>query len=413
MTDGSGLVLVRRVWDWLGLGEQIDQRAGWLRGRFRPSLMVEIWSTLLLYGGSCMDHLPWLGHRGVRRLFGWKAVPNATTMGRWLRRAGDRFGELLDELLWEMVVTRWRRTGVPDSVMLLIDSTVVVRFGEKQAGAEKGYNPKKPGRPCHHPMLAFLAETGDCLGVRWRSGRANTAAGAIPWIELLVSRLRAAGVKEITVRLDKGFYSRAMMSRLDQLGVKYVLKMANYRWVKSHLSPFQQVADDPRLWTAFAPHHGVRLLTVQERAEVGREGELQIGDHEVVMTAHLVTNIEGIDALGAWRLYNSGTVVEQRIKEMAQLSVGATAVDDLGGNSLLWSMGAVAYQLLHTLRECALTGSWRRAQPERLRAWLFRMPGKLTRHARSLSLQLRRDEPLRSLLFRALDTLPVGPPLPA
>ncbi len=59
--------------------------------------------------------------------------------------------------------------------------------------------------------MAFLAETGDGLGVIWRPGNANTAAGAIPWIQALVGRLRAAGVEEITLRLDKGFFSREMV----------------------------------------------------------------------------------------------------------------------------------------------------------------------------------------------------------
>src|SRR5690606_11935313 len=77
------------------------------------------------------------------------------------------------------------------------------------------------------------------------------------------------------------------------------------------------------------------------------------------------------DQLGLGRrLYNRGAVVEHRIEELAQLGIGKTAVDDLGGNRLLWAMGALAYQLLHVIRTSALTGSWRRAQPERLRSWI-------------------------------------------
>ena len=62
----------------------------------------------------------------------------------------------LDVLLWRMVQMRWKVAGVPKAVMLLLDSHVAVRYGEKQAGAEKGYNPKKPGRRSHHPLMAFL-----------------------------------------------------------------------------------------------------------------------------------------------------------------------------------------------------------------------------------------------------------------
>lgn len=413
LTDGGGVLLVRRLWDRLGLGQRIDTEATWLRGDYRPSLLVELWIVLLLYGGGSMDDLRLLSGRGLRRLFGWKAVPDPTTFGRWLRRGGERMAEQLDAVLWQMVRGRWATAGVPRAVMLVLDSTVVQRYGLKQAGAEKGYNPTKKGRPSHHPLVAFLAETGDCLGVRWRPGNANTAAGAIPWIQTLVAQLRAAGVEEITLRLDKGFFSREMVAALEALGVSYVLKVPDHRWVRSRLSTFRRSTKDPSLWTASGTLYGARLLTTQQRREIAGQDELTLGSYETLKTAHVLTNVEGISALSAWRLYNQGALVEQRIEELGQLSVGATAVDDLGGNHLLWALGALAYQMLHTIRTTALSGAWRRAQPKRLRAWLFRLPAKLTTHARKHYVQLQRTEPLRRELLRALRRVGTGPPLPA
>ena len=126
-------------------------------------------------------------------------------------------------------------------------------------------------------------------------------------------------------------------------------------------------------------------------------------------------NIGGIHALTSWRLYNKGAVVEQRIEEMAQLSAGRTAVDDTGGNALLWSLALVACQTLHTLREHFLSGSWRTAQPKRLRLWLLRLPAKLTTHARKVYLQFLRDEPVRLCILVAMRRLnhPIPQPLPA
>jgi hypothetical protein len=414
LTDGAGLLLLRRLWDRLGLGQTIDTEAAWLHGDYRPSLLVELWIVLLLYGGGCMDDLRLLSGRGIRRLFGWRRVPDPTTFGRWLRRGGQRLARQLDGVLWQMVRARWSAAGVPRSVMLVLDSTVVQRYGLKQAGAEKGYNPTKKGRPSHHPLVAFLAETGDCLGVRWRPGNANTAAGAIPWIQALVGQLRAAGVEEITLRLDKGFFSREMVEALSALGVRYVLKVPDHQWVRSRLSAFRRSQKDLTLWTASGRLYGARLLTVQKRREIrGSEGELELGSFEVEKTAHVLTNVEAITALSAWRLYNQGALVEQRIEELGQLSVGATAVDDLGGNHLLWALGALAYEMLHTVRTTALSGRWRRAQPKRLRAWLFRLPAKLTTHARKQYVQLPRAEPLRRDLLQALRRIGTGPPLPA
>jgi hypothetical protein len=119
----------------------------------------------------------------------------------------------------------------------------------------------------------------------------------------------------------------------------------------------------------------------------------------------VLTNIAAIHALTAWRLYNRGAVVEHRIAELAQLGIGKTAVDDLGGNRLLWAMGALAYQLLHVIRTTALTGSWRRAQPERIRSWILRLPAKLTRHARKTYVQLQRSEPVRAEFLHALRSI--------
>ena len=262
----------------------------------------------------------------------------------------------------------------------MMDSTVEVRYGQKQAGAERGYNPKKRGRPCHHPLLAFIRETGDCLGVRWRAGGAHTAAGAAQWLEALVGRLRGAGVRDITVRLDKGFFSREMVRTLERLGVSFLLKVPRHGWLRGYRGPWrfsakgEAVFPGEELWTATGTLWGVRLLTVQTTRPMESDGMLDLGAYEVLRQADVLTNIPGIHALTGWRLYNRGAVVEQRIEELAQLSAGKTAVDDKGGNALLWSLAVVAYQTLHTLRETLSLRVLADAQPKRLRLWLSGCP---------------------------------------
>ena len=91
------------LFDRLGLGGWIDCRTGKEKGFFRPSLMVEAWVVLLLYGRGVMDDLPPLERRGVHRILGWVRVPDPTTFGRWLRRVAERMVPLLDTLPWYMV----------------------------------------------------------------------------------------------------------------------------------------------------------------------------------------------------------------------------------------------------------------------------------------------------------------------
>ncbi|MGH7503092.1 MAG: transposase [Longimicrobiales bacterium] len=407
-------MLLRQLWDRLDVGMWLDSRSGGIAGVYRPSLMLEILVALLWYGGGALDHVRWLGARNVRRIFGWVSVRDPTTFGRWLRRSSEALLPLLDQLLWQVVVLRWRVVGVPERMTLLLDSTVSVRYGVKQAGAEVGYNPKKRGRPSHHPMVAFVQETGDCAGVRWRPGNAHTADGAIEWLEILVARLREAGVGEITVRLDKGFFSRAMVDALQELGVSFLLKVPDYSWLRQRLGARRQSEKDPAIWTASGTLYGVRLLSCEwRRALLTEQGTLRLDTYEVTQRAHVLTNVEGIHAITAWRLYNQGAVVEQRIAELGQLAIGDTAIDHLEGNALLWQIGSLAYQLLHFARTTALAGDWQRAQPDRLRAALFRMPAKLTTHSRKHSLRIASDEPQRHTLrsaLKELERLP-GPPL--
>jgi hypothetical protein len=90
LTDGADLLLARKLWDRLGLGQRVDHEAAWLARDYRPSLLVEVWVVPLLYGGGSRDHLRSLAGRGMGRLFGWAAVPDPTTFGRFLRRGSER-----------------------------------------------------------------------------------------------------------------------------------------------------------------------------------------------------------------------------------------------------------------------------------------------------------------------------------
>jgi hypothetical protein len=413
LTDGGGLLLVRRLWDRLGMGQWLDAQSRSVGGHFRPSLMIEMWVVLLLYGGGVMDDLKLLRARGVRRLFGWARIPDATTFGRWLRRCGEDLVEVIDRLMWLLIQRRWQTAGAPSRIMVVLDSTVVVRYGKKQAGAEVGYNPKKQGRPSHHPLVAF-ADTGDCLGVLWRPGSAHTAAGSIDWLRRIVRRLHALGVHDITVRMDKGFFSKDMVSALTDMNVRFLLKVPRYYWVRRELGAWRRSEKDDRIWTATGTLYGARLLACEWRVPIQQTSpdELAIDSYEIEQNAFVLTNDQGVHALTAWRTYNEGTLVEQRIEELGQLAMGRTAIDDVGGNKLLWAIGALAYQMLHTIRTTALNGSWRTAQPERIRAWLLRLPGRFTQHARKAYVQLVREEPLRKPLLAALRELGRLPPLP-
>ena len=73
----------------------------------------------------------------------------------------EGWGEVL--VLCQSIFDRWYSWMFDQlkigGLALDFDSTVMTRYGLKQDGAVKGYNPKKSGRNSHHPLLAFVAVT--------------------------------------------------------------------------------------------------------------------------------------------------------------------------------------------------------------------------------------------------------------
>ena len=61
---------------------------------------------------------------------------------------------------------------MPDAATSL-DSTILIRYG-KQERAKKGYNPKKHGRPSHHPLIAFLNKSKYVIHLWNRSGNVTS-----------------------------------------------------------------------------------------------------------------------------------------------------------------------------------------------------------------------------------------------
>lgn len=153
------------------------------------------------------------------------------------------------------------------------------------------------------------------------------------------------------------------------LEVAYLLKIPNHAFVRDRLGTWRPSTGADGILLAGRGNVDKLGAAVGRPARVARgaaaagggRGTLALDTYNVTETADVPTNIAGIHALTAWRVFNA--VVEQRIEELGQLAVGQTAVDEVGGNRLLWALGGLAYQLLHLLR--SQRGRAARARPAR------------------------------------------------
>jgi hypothetical protein len=119
--------------------------------------LVLAFLAAVLTGGRRFAHVERLRtDEVVQALLGIARLPSAMTLTRYFGGLVRSQVEHLSAVLGEFVCGQLKRP--PLGVTLDLDSTIFERYG-RQEGSLKGYNPRKHGRPSHHPLLAFLAET--------------------------------------------------------------------------------------------------------------------------------------------------------------------------------------------------------------------------------------------------------------
>jgi hypothetical protein len=101
-----------------------------------------------------------------------------------------------------------------------LDSTVFCRYGQQQ-GSLRGYNPHKPGRPSHHRLVAFLAESRRLLWATLRSGNTGSANGSVEFMRQAL-RVLPPGHGIGLVRADVGFFEKRFLEHLEQGQLPYI-----------------------------------------------------------------------------------------------------------------------------------------------------------------------------------------------
>jgi len=167
--------------------------------------------------------------KALHCLVGIMRFPTDDTMRNLFKRFGQaKVSEFYASL------TQWQIQRLPErseGYSLDLDSTVFERYGHQQ-GALKGYNPKKHGRPSHHPLLAVLSEAHFVLHAWLRSGNCSSSRGVVEFLKEALALL-AKGHKIRVVRADSGFFDDKLLSFLEGLELPYIVVARMTRWIKN------------------------------------------------------------------------------------------------------------------------------------------------------------------------------------
>jgi len=312
--------------------------------------------------------------RALHALLGLARWPGADTVRSFFHRFTQPSIQSFWRPLWIWLLGLLRPPK--EGYSLDLDSTVLQRSGGQQ-GAAKGYNPRRPGRKSHHPLLAVLAEAPFVLHGWLRSGNTGAARGVVPFLREALALL--PGVLSIRcVRADSGFFEEGLLAFLEERALCYVVVARLTTQLKRRAAGLVQ-------WSEVDEHYAVgefttkllgwsrerRFVVVRERV---REDKAAVGRKLLDVPGYTfrvwVTNRTD-SPLVLWRDYNGRAAVEQRIEELK---------NDLGADDFctqnFWATEAAFLAVLLTFNLLSLYQQQASAragyrQPATLRAAVF------------------------------------------
>jgi hypothetical protein len=135
--------------------------------------------------GKRFKHIRYVQHDAViGKIFNVeRRIPGEDSIRRFFESIDSESGR---QWLYSVNDLIYRSLSTP--YVLDWDSTVTTRYGDQEDVAI-GYNPMKPGRGSHHPLVCSVAGSRLCLDLDFRPGDSSSSSGWIGMMERLLSKL--------------------------------------------------------------------------------------------------------------------------------------------------------------------------------------------------------------------------------
>lgn len=307
-------------------------------------------------------------------MLGITRFPGTDTIRNFFARFTQGTIEAFWRPLWSSILPLFLMPE--EGYSLDLDSTIFQRSGH-QEGAAKGYNPHRPGRLSHHPLLAMLAEAPCILHAWLRSGNTIASRGIVEFLrEALV--LMPAGWKVRCVRADSGFFAEELLAFLEEHSLAYVIVARLTKNIKAKaagISTWTLIDEDYAVGEFMAQLSGWqrerRFFVVRERI---RESKAAIGRkllHVPGYTFRIFVTNRSEDPLLLWRDYNKRALIESRIEELkAELNADGFCMKNFYASESAFLAVLFTFNLL-SLYQIALNSHSHYRQPATLRQTVF------------------------------------------
>jgi hypothetical protein len=426
ITVWAGVILLRLYFEWIKLREELNEGLVRIAKRSNHQISsVDVmlsWFYGLTLGAERFEHFTrYRRDRLLGELLGMERLGSPDTVRRLFLRFGYRELTEVSERLMRFSLSRMRPILLGHTLDL--DSTVLCRYGE-QEGSLKGYNPTKPGRPSHHPLVAFLAEGRRLLWAVLRSGNSGSANGCVEFLKQALTVL-PEGHRIGLVRADAGFFEKRLLEYLESQQLPYIIVArltAVVRKLVIHQIPstgWRGVArgiDVADLEVSLPNWKAVKRRFVCLRQEIAERPEARgrrLIDCPGYAYRVMVTSVP-YAAEVVTRMYAGRADSENRIKELKEdLSLDTFCLKSFDATDAAFRMGCVLYNLLADFRETVLPRSWFERRLRAVRDFVFLVGADLISQGRRVQIRFAMPQPDRPEFLRRLRTMSEGLPIAA
>ena len=402
LTSSAGLSLLHRFWQQLGGEAWIDSQLGSLKAVnsvYSVGRIVTVLLMSVIQGAKHVSHILQLSHdQGLRKLWDWVCFPVETTVVRTLNLFGQSQIVKIADLNQHLRQKVWNRKWL-GKITLDLDSTVKTVYGH-QEGAEKGYNHVHPGKRSYHPLVAFIAETGEALLGWLRPGDTYSANGSLEFIKEALARLPKQ-VWKVVIRADSAFFSHDFLCYLESLGHHYVVKVKMKRWkIWAERNGNWRRSGDGR-WTAKfeAKLPGwekertfVAVRIFKEYVENDLFGPVPVYEY------HLWVTDLPLSANQLEQFYNQRATCENLI-DVGKNQVGwcGMLTKRFWTNDLIFQIALLAYNLMVWFKMRFLPPEMQGQETETIRSWLIKTAGHYVTTQRQRFIDIGIDNPWKEL----------------
>ena len=324
VTAWGGMALMKKMLNKVCVKEHLKSldlpRPNSNRGYDPADIMEAFWVSIWC-GASRFAHSDYLRYdKTLTSLFGWRQAPSQSTYSRYFHKFNQKRSDAVFKDLNSWFFKQWQM----DNVTLDVDSSVLTRYGQQQQGANKGYNPQKPGRNSHHPLMAFMSEGGMVVNSWLRQGATGAARRFDDFLE---ETLQILGDKKVgLLRADSGFHSKMTFELLESKQIDYIIAARMQK-------PLRQEIGSSLKWVPVPGAKGIEVAELNYQAYKWKKPRRMVVIRQNVVInptavgklfedlpsyrySALFTSLETLPAIEVWRIYRGRAVAENRIKEL-------------------------------------------------------------------------------------------------